>query len=353
MARRQPWASARSTDRRRPGRPVPSIPYLALCVVATAGVAEVAQAQESDNPGKGPEKTCDLRLSGLDREALVWRGDLNRGYDPFGSNRHVERFTFFVAGEAERACPFALTLSTAKTGGETTLRRAEGGNELRFRIARRPQRSSENILATSAFGARSRERLTGVLPAGRSRTRVTLYMTVDHTGGPLAQGTYTRDVRFTLSERNRKRILDEATLTAGAVVPASVDLALKTADFTGPPSPAELDLGELDRDRETQASLDVFVRANVRFTVKARSINAGRLVRLGPETGPGFRIPYEVEFARQGRSRLSDSFEQVFVGRPTARKGQAIDMTVTAPPSPGYAAGDYRDTVVISVSPNL
>jgi hypothetical protein len=50
---------------------------------------------------------------------------------------------------------------------------------------------------------------------------------------------------------------------------------------------------------------------------------------------------------------LSDSFEQVFVGRPTARNGQAIDMTVTAPPAPGYAAGDYRDTVVISVSPNL
>ncbi len=300
---------------------------IAIPVLMAAVVTPPALAQPAD-PVPALE-ACSLEVSPIGN--VVWRGNFSQGFDPFGRNDHLEVFELVVTHEGE-ACDFFVTIRPTQQRGDLGFTILDGPNGQRV--------TSRDVLGIA------NARLEGSFPDGPGGEVFPLFIRAD-AGGPSAQSGLHR-IEYVVSvfadEPGLADLQDQTTFAVSARVPPSLDLALGTRDFAGPPRDVLVDFG-VYRGPDVR-TVDMFVRSNERYEISIKSENGGQLKHRSVQAF----VDYTLEL--DGRAvPLSDRDLRVLESGPTGDLGNshrlsvAIGRLIDLP-----AAGVYEDIITITAT---
>lgn len=299
------------------------------CSLLLSLAALPALAQEEVDPASGP---CRLEL--VVNSAVDWLGPLGRGYEVFGGGEAYE-----TAGVEIRhvgaACRFALTGSASMGGVRPEL--SNGSSRLTYDIV--SGTNGPSLLSQDYFGTQT-SRIEGRFEAGSGVQVVPLLIAIP-AGQFVRSGSYQGQaiLRLFAAEEGSELLAAETPLTIATRVASGLEI--RSPEFGPRLRETSIDLGEISGGVERE--LDFTVRANADVNVSFRSENGGRLAHA--HGAPG--IPYQLNV----RGVSVDPAVGGMVSMPFREDGTEHDLPILIeiPESPeGRAAGDYRDTLLIT-----
>ncbi len=156
----------------------------------------------------------------------------------------------------------------------------------------------------------------------------------------LSHGLYRGSMHLNLLDE-QGRTLDRREVDFQAIVPPVVQARFSQANSASGPSLARLDFGELRQGASRRATLSV--QANTGYLITLGSANSGRLVHSSQARE---QIGYQLRL--DGRPV---ALNQPLPGQSTLRSGrQQHDIEVEIGPMQQVLAGEYRDSLLITIS---
>jgi len=283
---------------------------------------------------------CDLKLDMP--SSIRWRGALGRGYDVFAPTRHVEPVVIEVQHGGD-ACNYALSIHPE--GDSAALQM--GTSRLRFDALRSPS-SGDSFLDTYT-GTPGPAAIEGRFAHQNDGSRVArhdVYLLIPP--GQIVRGGYYTGrltVRlFELKTNGHPVLKNQRSVYLDAYIVPQINASIGHPDYSAERTVSELQLGKLREGAATSASF--FVRSNMSYEFRVRSLNQGRLRHDKTD----LTVPYRVSINGRDVSSSTDVRALAF-GGPTGPDGNEYRLQVSVPAMPsGLLAGTYRDVLTVTVT---
>lgn len=292
-----------------------------------------ATAQGRPQPDPPATESCKLSLNLS--SGVYYRGPRSRGYEPFETLRHQERFQVGVEHRGGR-CNYVLATTTLSGGAMRS-----GSGELRYELK---EDGGGRDLLSQAFGGDSGTQVRGAFSGGKGADVIHLYLEAPP-GQAAPAGEYEDLVIFRVfdDEDGQLHLKDERALRVSTTVGAVVEAAIGADPGSGLRE-TSVNLGTLSTG--LRRPLLFSSRSNTPVDVAFSSANGGQL-RHSRSTAS---VPYGIRISGQ---RLEvGSAPQVFTPL-ISQAGQASQHTfeVEVDEVPfGAPAGAYSDRLTLTIT---
>ena len=279
-------------------------------------------------------------------------------YDPFSDASLKIDASVLISNSAATVCENAQLAFVFASGSP----QMSAGSTDRIDVqVMRDGESSPDLLATTLANATGRI-MVGTIPAksGAANGEVTVNFDVLIAPASAANGVVADDaysltpslidmvVASTDVDSGNTQLGSKGDLNVSATVNELLDVNIDGTNYIpGSLAAHTMALGTLNSG--VTGSVGVQLRANVAHQLALSSANGGAMV--GPDPATTYSVPYTVSIGGLSGVSLSSAQALSYSGK-TVRDGAALTLQVTVGDASAVQAGDYEDTITLTVSGN-
>lgn len=292
------------------------------------------------------DDACDISLKAP--SVVEWTGTDGQGYNPFGTNRHLQAFQLKVSsGENDSRCEYAIVVQSNASGGQSAV--VNGTTALAFDLM--PSTNSNQSLVSSTPFGDDTTRIIGQFDEDSENVTQTIPLYIrfqDQQAAPAGQYSTNLTVTVYQDHNGGLREITSTSTRLDVSVQALAEVSFTANQFDSPQLTTQLDFQNDVYSGERTTT--VYARANTDFQLEISSQNAGAMTPVNPEIQA--RLNYRL-FVNNAPVNL-DGPGTVITAAPSA--GQT-DLTlplsvVMYNPRGEHPAGMYSDVINLRVVAN-